>query len=189
MSERTPHCLRTFLSALMTCLFVILAVGSIALFLAPCCTVAKTTGWSFLGITKDSWTTVSVLAGVLAIVLGIVRVALAWDHLDLPLVQRKATTEWLAAIVVGCVLVAGAVTNVTPFSCVGRWREARLHPHDVVGAHDMCGCGGHEHFGGACCEQSTVEIADDSRQKTDSGGDAANAYPTRDDPNACETNP
>lgn len=41
----------------------ILALSSIALYLAPSCGVARNYGWTFLNLTKDDWTNLHVLVG------------------------------------------------------------------------------------------------------------------------------
>lgn len=41
----------------------VLALSSVALYLAPSCGVARTFGWMFLSLTKDDWTNVHVIVG------------------------------------------------------------------------------------------------------------------------------
>jgi hypothetical protein len=142
MPSKDLFSLKTFVSALIKCTFVMLVVASIALFLAPSCKVAKATGWSFLGITKDTWKALSALSGFLAVLGGVSYLVFNRNSLRIFFTkERRFTSAGLSALVICCVLSAGVIAGVAPFSYVSRWHESHEHGSACGNGCQGCSCG------------------------------------------------
>ena len=55
-----------------------LLISGVALYVAPPCRVAESTGWVFLGIGKDSWEAVHLLFAVIFVLFSLVHLVLNW---------------------------------------------------------------------------------------------------------------
>ncbi len=177
MPEKSSFCLRKFAGALTLCAVGMLAVAAVVLYLAPSCSVANATGWSFLGIGKDSWEAVSALACGLVLLGGAACLVSYRSRLSGYLTGRKRLAgEWLAAIALCCAFAAAVVAEVAPLSCIGRWHEVHQHSGAGSGAHGGCKCGERgDSRNGTCAELATRHCNDDETdipQEIHSGSEA-----------------
>ncbi|WP_457753998.1 DUF4405 domain-containing protein [Thermococcus sp.] len=60
---KVPAWLRGAVDLVLTAVFVLVAISGIALYQAPPGRIADTIGWTFLGVTKDTWETVHTYLG------------------------------------------------------------------------------------------------------------------------------
>jgi len=172
-TEKKSFSLHSLAVALAACSLVVLGVSSVALFVAPNCSMARLTGWTLLGLSKDSWEALSTWFGFLAILSGLLYVVV---HRRLLLGYLKTggarpSREVGTALVIAVVLAAGSVGDVEPFAALMRWHETRKHSGAAgaathvhasavrAGSHSGCGGGGCAHEashaggeGGACGE-------------------------------------
>lgn len=118
-----------YLGAIAILAFSVLGLCSIAILLAPSCMIAKMTGWSFWGISKDGWEGMSTFFGLLAVSTGAVYLLL---HLGEVLSYIKNNRiifprEWTIALIICGVLAVGVVAEVEPFSSFQQWHESHKH--------------------------------------------------------------
>ena len=153
-TEKKPFSLHSLAVALAACSLAVLGVSSVVLFVAPNCSMARLTGWTLLGLSKDSWEALSTWFGFLAILSGLLYMAV---HRRLLLGYLKTggarpSREVGTALVVAVILAAGSVGDVEPFAALMRWHEthkhsgmakAATHVHASAGrAGSQSGCGG-----------------------------------------------
>ncbi len=172
-TEKKPFSLHSLAVALAACSLAVLGVSSVALFVAPNCSMARVTGWTLLGLSKDSWEALGTWFGFLAILSGVLYVAV---HRRLLLSYLKTggarpSREVGTALVVAVILAAGSVGDVEPFAALMRWHETHKHSGTArtathvhasagrVGSQSGCGGGSCVHKashagceGGACGE-------------------------------------
>ncbi len=70
--------LRSVFSVSSAFAMLVLLLSGTALYVAPSCRLAEITGWSFLGLSKESWETVHVFFAVLLVVCALVHLVLNW---------------------------------------------------------------------------------------------------------------
>ncbi|WP_457742033.1 DUF4405 domain-containing protein [Thermococcus sp.] len=104
-----PAWLRGSIDLLLTIVFVLLAVSGIALYLAPSGRIAETLGWTFLGLSKETWTEVHTYMGFAMI--GLVSVHLVVGFRSMLTMLRSALkkAKWkpIAATAVMLLTLAG----------------------------------------------------------------------------------
>ncbi|MFA4641254.1 DUF4405 domain-containing protein [Pyrococcus kukulkanii] len=59
--------IRGIIDLLLTITFIIIAISGVALYLAPSGRIAESIGWTFLGLSKDSWETIHTYLGFVMI--------------------------------------------------------------------------------------------------------------------------
>lgn len=130
MNETSPRFqLRAFTSVLIGLAFLALALSGVVLFLAPPGRVANWTNWTMLGLRKAEWSGLHVwfatlfLVGAVGHLLFNLRPMLGYlrDRAERRLGWRR---EWLVAVAVCAVVLAGTLTKLPPFAALLAWNEA-----------------------------------------------------------------
>lgn len=170
-TEKKPLSPNALAAALATCSLAVLSAASVAHLIAPNGSMARLTGWTFMGLSKDSWEALDTWFGFLVILSGLLYVVV---HRRLLLGYLKTegarpSREVGMALVVAVILAAGSVGDVEPFAALMRWHETHKHSGMAraatrvhasagrAGSHSGCGggaCGEHEGHvgcdGGGC---------------------------------------
>lgn len=142
--------------AMAMCALTILGISSIALFLAPNGSMARLTGWTFLGLTKDSWEALSTWFGFMAVLSG-----LSYLYINRQQVigffttgGKKFSREAGIAVVISAIIGAGSIGDVGPFSALMRLHEVKKYGqtvHASTGIHSGSGQqDGHSNSHGGC---------------------------------------
>lgn len=105
---------------------LILLFSGVALYVAPSCRVAEITGWSFLGVSKESWETVHVVFAVLLVVCALVHLVLNWTAFA----KYAVNTSGGSARPRGLFLLIGVIALLFFLSAVYRVPPA-VWVHDV----------------------------------------------------------
>lgn len=119
---------RPFVSVMLTVFFVVIAFTGAILFVTPPGRVAHWTGWTLLGLTKDEWIALHIGAGCVFLIVSILHLVFNWRplvHYFRSRVSRRFAfrPEWVAALVVSIVLLAGMFYLVPPFSNLMTWND------------------------------------------------------------------
>lgn len=119
---------RALISLLMALGFLSLAVSGVVLYTAPPCSLAASTGWTFSGISKDSWASLHTGMAVIIIVSALIHLfVLNWKTFVLHLksaAYRKGkgpfrlSAEVMVGVVLAGVFVSGALGQVGPFGWI-----------------------------------------------------------------------
>ena len=146
-TEKKPFSTHSFALALAPCALAVFGVSSVALFLAPNCVMARLTGWTFLGIGKDSWEALSTGFGFVAVALALVYLGVHWRQITsfFRAGGARPTREVAVAVVLSFILAASSLGDVGPFAALMRWHEAHKHGRTAGAATQMLGdgsCGG-----------------------------------------------
>ncbi len=143
-TSKKPFSIRAFVSILMAFAFLGLATSGIILYLAPSCSVAERMGWTVIGLSKDQWSSMHMVAALFILVLALIHLFVYnWRTFMCYLRDRRSKLmaereneqnpegKWLriprelvAAIVVAIVMYAGAMTFIAPFGWLEEGREA-----------------------------------------------------------------
>ncbi len=119
---------RPFVSVMLAVFFVVIAFTGAILFVTPPGRVAHWTGWTLLGLTKDEWIALHIGAGCVFLIVSILHLVFNWRplvHYFRSRVSRRFAfrPEWVAALVVSIVLLAGMFYLVPPFSNLMAWND------------------------------------------------------------------
>ena len=120
---------RAFVSLLSTVGFLVLVVTGIIMWMQPHGRVAYWTIWRFWGITKDQWTDVHIIGGLLFLVSGIFHLYYNWRPLMNYLSgkaqsQLKHKTELGLSALVLVLVVASGIWSLPPLNYVVEWGSA-----------------------------------------------------------------
>lgn len=145
MNKESSFSFASLARALAVCSFVVLGLSSLALFVAPSCSVARLTGWTFGGICKDSWESLNTWFGFVAILAALLYVATHGRDLMNWIRARagKPSTEFVVALVLCGVLALGSIGEIGPFASFNRWHEVNKHAQaagmvSATASHDSC---------------------------------------------------
>ncbi|MDG5768149.1 DUF4405 domain-containing protein [Balneolales bacterium ANBcel1] len=146
-----PFSYRGFVSMLMAFCFAGLAVSGVILYIAPPCSIAASTNWSVLALSKDQWASLHQVMALVILILALIHLFIFnWKTFCCYLRRRKAartaakqdssvateTGSWwkqipkevLVAVIAAIILYAGAIAMIAPFG----W----LHDgHDAIRDH------------------------------------------------------
>ncbi len=145
-----------YFSAIAVIGFSALGLCSIALLFAPSCMIAKMTGWTFLGISKDGWEGLSMWFGLLAVTAGVVYLLFHFPVIAKFLKGGRISLprEWVVGIILCAVLTVGVVAEIKPFSSFHEWHES--HKHQLSNGQQMgLGCGSSCSSGSSCSNGSS----------------------------------
>jgi len=123
MAKGKPFNGRGLVSLLVAGGFVVMAVSGIMLFLSPQGRIAHWVDWTLLGATKDQWSDLHIVAGVLFLGAGIWHLINNWKPF-LHHLRRKAQgmavprREGLLALLLLALLSVGALLRVPPVTAV-----------------------------------------------------------------------
>jgi len=120
--------LKGFTSLLLTLSFVVLAFSGVMLYLSPYGRMAHWTDWTLVGLTKDQWSAVHMVAGFLFLIVGILHLYLNWRTLWGYLRNRLVPGVFLkyeltAAVIILVGAMLGTYYEIPPFVQVTRWNE------------------------------------------------------------------
>jgi hypothetical protein len=127
---------RAFASVFGGFSFIIMALTGLALFSAPTCRIARDTGWTIWGYSKEEMEALHVCFAIIFAIVAIYHIYLNWASIK-RYFQGKASeaigfrTEWVAALIVCVVIYAGTVRGAWPFSSLIDWHES--YKHGAVG--------------------------------------------------------
>lgn len=114
---------RGFTSFAIAMSFLVLTTSGVVLYMSPRGRVANWTGWGFLGIDKESWGGLHIVAALLFIALAVLHFVFNWKPFLGYLRNRassgiKLRNELAAAVVLSIVVIVGTLADVPPFSAV-----------------------------------------------------------------------
>ena len=81
MKMKVPAWVRGVIDLLLIVVFIIVGLSGIALYLAPSGKIAKITGWTFLGLSRDTWITQHIYFGLIMIGLVVVHIILGFNRM------------------------------------------------------------------------------------------------------------
>ncbi|MCC6488438.1 MAG: DUF4405 domain-containing protein [Candidatus Hydrogenedentes bacterium] len=118
--------LATFVLAMT---FTVLAISGTVLYFSPRGRVANWTGWSFLGIVKESWGSVHVVVALTFLAVAGLHLFLNWRvflrYLHVPsLPGLHLKKEFAAALLLTATITAGTLQGIPPFNLVSGWGES-----------------------------------------------------------------
>jgi hypothetical protein len=148
---------------LAMCALVVMGISSIALFLAPNCSMARLTGWTFFGLTKDSWEALSTWFGFMALFSVVLYVAINRRQIIdfFTTGGKKIHREAAIALVISIILGIGSAADVGPFSLLMRWHEVNKHGAVYAGtgthADGSQGCKEGGCGSGGCSDHGPIE--------------------------------
>lgn len=119
MSERRFR-IRTFSSLIVTWTWLLLAVSGGVLYIAPRCWFADRTGWQLLGLSKDAWTALHVVAALAFVIAAAFHLYFNW-RVFLGYLRGRVAGLGLEFVVSGVLVVlacVGAASLVPPFDTV-----------------------------------------------------------------------
>jgi len=141
MSDTThqPFNKRAFVSVLVGFSFILMAVTGGVLFFAPSCRIARETSWSFLGHSKDQLVAVHIWFSIAFSITAIFHIYLNWAaikrYFSTKLRQGIAfRLEWVTALIICCLIYAGTIGEVAPFSSLMALEESYKHSDTEGGA-------------------------------------------------------
>jgi hypothetical protein len=117
-----------FTSLVLAVAFVGLASSGVLLYFAPRGRVANWTGWTWLGLTKNDWTSLHTNLAILVIIAAIVHLISNWS-VFWGYIKKKAGLglnlkwEMVATAMLFGIVVAGAIRGWPPFSTVMAWNQ------------------------------------------------------------------
>lgn len=120
---------QAFALLLVLCLFVLVVVSGVILYISPRGRVANWGQWTVWGWSKESWAALHINATLCFLVFTIVHLFFNWKML-LGYLKRgivgvfQGSLELLLAVIFGAVVVVGTMTNLPPFSQFVAWRES-----------------------------------------------------------------
>ncbi len=120
--------LRGLVSLLLLAAFVVLTCSGVVLYFTPQGRVANWTGWTLLGLTKQTWQAVHTGIAVLFLIGALLHLWLNWTALWCYIKQRGRLAinmkwELLAALLLTAATVLAAVYNVPPVSTLMDWNN------------------------------------------------------------------
>jgi hypothetical protein len=112
-----------FTSLLLSLAFLGLAFSGVILYLTPRGRVANWTGWTILGLSKESWMSVHINVALVFLIVTTIHLILNWT-MFWGYIKKRASLglnmklEMAVAVIVAAVVLAGAIYEVPPFSTV-----------------------------------------------------------------------
>jgi len=81
MKMKVPAWVKGIIDLLLIVVFIIVVLSGIALYLAPSGKIAKMIGWTFLGLSKDTWKNLHIHFGLIMIGLVVVHIVLGFNRM------------------------------------------------------------------------------------------------------------
>jgi len=123
---------RAFVSVLVAFSFILMTITGLVLFFAPTCRIARDTSWSVFGFDKDQWIATHVWFSTAFVIASAFHIYLNWKALInyfKSKIQKSFAfrAEWVVALILCVVVLAGTIFEVPPFSSLMVWKETFKH--------------------------------------------------------------
>ena len=119
---------RRFVSCCEAVLFIVIVISGIALYVSPSTRIAYTTLWRFLGFSKYQWQAIHITASILFLLFGIVHIYYNWKAFRKYIINEGFRIEFLAALLLGAIVVFAAIKGVTPVNKIMAINWTFKHP-------------------------------------------------------------
>lgn len=121
MTKQNGFRFRAFVSLLTAFTFIAIALTGIVLYITPPGRIANWTNWTFWGLSKHQWGALHICFSAFFLIASVLHVWLNFKALKRHFVSKAKTvsgfrTEWIAAIAVCGVVIAGSLKPFAPFS-------------------------------------------------------------------------
>ncbi len=118
---------RGFISLLLACCFLVVAVSGVVLYVTPRGRVANWTGWSLCGLGKHDWSAVHINACLSLLVITSIHLFLNW-RVFWSYIKKKAAgfnlkVEMAIAVLMTAAVVAGTLMEIPPLSATAAFNE------------------------------------------------------------------
>jgi hypothetical protein len=127
---------RAFFSVLSAISFIGMVFTGVILFVVPPGRIANWTGWTLLGLSKDQWIALHDWFSVTFIIAAAFHIYFNWRVLLSYFKSRVSKAfgfrmEWAFALAVCCVVFAGTLAGIRPFSSLMAWNEEIKYSWDT----------------------------------------------------------
>ncbi|HOF39270.1 MAG TPA: DUF4405 domain-containing protein [Candidatus Hydrogenedentes bacterium] len=126
--RRKPFHAKGMTSFIVTLGFLLLGVSGIVLYVAPRGRVAHWTGWSVMGLDKETWGALHTAGAFLFLVAGALHLYYNWTTFFSYFKMRfekgfNLKREFALALIICGLVFAGAIWNVPPVAYLAAWNE------------------------------------------------------------------
>ena len=127
-AKKKPFHTRGFTTFSVTWVFLILLITGVVLYVAPKGRVAHWTGWSVLGLDKEQWGAVHMVAALALLIAAGFHLYFNW-RIFLGYFTSKARSgmnlmrEFMVATCLTVLVMAGTVAGIPPMKLVATWNE------------------------------------------------------------------
>jgi hypothetical protein len=127
-ARRRPFNLKGFTSLLLAMSFLVMAFTGTVLYFAPRGRVANWTGWTMLGLGRESWIAMHIANSLLFLVVAGLHLGLNWGMFWGYLRKKSAAgihlrKELALAAIVASLMVAGTIYDLPPFRTLMTWNR------------------------------------------------------------------
>ena len=115
--------LRRIISLLLMFAFLLLLITGIILYIVPAGRIAYWADWRFIGLTKEEWSHIHILSGILGLVAGLIHIIYNWKAILLYLKNRKKEVRFFninfnIALIITLMVLLGTYFYLPPFTYV-----------------------------------------------------------------------